>query len=450
MKYHRQLPQLLIIAAPLAIFIFLFLKDTAPSGIFSVHYTVGDRSPYVERFLPDTRVIGERVVDEPAYASVHLPGDFDTLNASLTFQNTLQPIIELGVLVNDAPLQYELQPIQNRIIDESEWSRIDENGVVLLQRAKIYNTLEDFFSAPPDRDTIATYHYDLAEPYRIPDYVAQNALTSTNVSLRGYHEYLTYIKNEPLMIQTDVTGDGLTILVFNERDELVAEEAATGTTVTLVKDDLPEGVYKVILSAESDVVVTRLTTRQRYMSFVGPVSFGDQNALGFWTDSKHLSFYADGADAAHEVFIGSGTLTLPEAQVRYDYDVPDAGAVQVRAGAGGFTVTQENMLAFPSLQLFNPYPTELRWNTDLDALGINFILARYTSPIVDGAWTTATASFDLHQAMKKDNDIKLVLSAPGIKSLQSSFDIHALDLEFVRPPRSFKQILQSLKSYVHL
>ncbi len=469
---------------PVLILFWLLNKDITPSGRFSLSYRVDGRSPYVERFLPDTRVqtpaagpngASSLVVDEPAYASVHTPGDFDTLEATLLFQNTDQPIIELGILQHDDPLQYDLEPIQNLLIDHSTWDRLDANGLVLLQRAKIYTTIDAFLADPPNRDTIASYQYDLDDPYRIPGYAPQNALTSIDVSLRGYHEFVTYVKNEPLTVQADFMDmnreygeDPVTLLVFNEAGEPVAEEAVNDDgvieassqgssmrSVTLVKNDLPEGVYKVILKADRDIFFRRLTTRERYVTFVGSLYLGDEagyrdaaRSVQLWTSGKQLSFLTYHADGAQQVTIGSGSLKLPEAQTRYDFAVVDPGLVSVSAPAGDFTMTQDGLSAFSREQFFNPYPTRLASTTNLDALGINFIIARYTSPQEQDGWLKATAMFDLHTALLNNDDIKLVLSAPGIKSLQKSFALRGLDLTFVRPALTAGEFWSKVKTMI--
>lgn len=486
MKLLKFSVHLLIVLTPIVLFGWLLQKDLSPSGRFQVHYTVDQLSPYVERFLPDTRVQAPQngpdgafrlVVDEPAYASVHTPGDFDTLQATLVFQNSTQPIIELGITENDDPLQYDLEPLQNLIIDQSSWNRLERDGLVLLQRAKMYESINDFLQNPPDRSTIATYHTELDQPFRIPGYQPEDVFSTIDVSLCGYHEFVTYLKDEPLLVKADFMDmnrqsgdDPVTILVFNEQGESVAEQSvgddgvveATNSgslmrSVTLIKNDLPEGVYKVILKADRDIFFRHLTTRQRYQSFVGSVYVGDEagytdtpTPVRLFTDSKHLSFYTYHADATPLVTIGSGSLKLPEAQTRYDYEVVDPGLVEVSAVAGDFTLTQDNLLAFNRSQFFNPYPARLSWNTNLDALGINFIIARYQSPLTDGVWTKATASFDLRKALNNNGDIKLVLSAPGVKSLQTSFALHGLDLTFVRPALSVGEIWYKMKNVIGL
>ena len=229
-----------IICVPIILFVWLFFKDITPNGIFSVHHEVTDSSPFIDRWLPDTRVLnGEIMIDEPAYASVHTPGEFATLEVNLAFENKGQPIVELGILKSEDPLQYDLQPLQNLLIDNSSWDRTDENGIVLLQRHKIYKDVDAFLAEPPDRSTIATYNYSLEEPLRLPEYIPSNVLQTVQVSLRGYHEFVTYIKNEPLLVQADFMDmnrdwgeDSVEILVFNEKNELVASEHAADDGIT--------------------------------------------------------------------------------------------------------------------------------------------------------------------------------------------------------------------------
>ena len=476
--------KVLIILAPLAIFLWLFVQDTVPSGELTIDHDVGQTSPFIDMLLPDTRAQAvaagpdgdfQRIIDEPVYAAVHLPGDFQTLTTQVVFKNNDQPIIEAGVLVNADPMQYDLEPLQNTLIDDSTWNRLEENGVTLLQRNPTFTSIEDFLAHPPARSEIATYHYTLNQPYRLAGYQPSGTLTTIDVSLRGYHEYDTYIKNEPLLIQADYMDmnreygpDPVEIIVFNEQGQVVADQSSADDgeiqasskgssmqTMTLIQNNLPEGVYKVVLKADRDIFFRHLTTRQKYMTFTGDVYLGDEagykdtpTPVAFWTDAKHLSFYTYHADAAQQVSIGSGTLALPEAQVRYNDTVTDPGLVQVSAKAGDFSFTQDGKLAFLKSQFFNPDPVSLNWNTDVDALGINDIIADYTPPTTVGPWSVASVTFDLSKALTQNNDIKLVISAPGVAIAQKSVDVHAVNLTFTRPPLAFADVLQKLKTWL--
>lgn len=475
----------LIIFIPVVLFFYLLWIDINPSGRFEIHTTVGEDSPYVDRFLPDTRALGVRdsvdgvyqpVIDEPVYVSVHPPGDYKQLTVRLAFQNTAQPLVELGLVVNDDPLQYLLEPLQSLAIDNSDWFRLEEQGTVLLQRNAEYASIEAFETHPPKRSSIATFHHDLHVPYRDASYQPSGMLTTTSVSLRGYHEYLTYVKNEPLLLQVTLMdmnreygADAVELLAVNEQGEMVGsasleddgviEATQSGSTlrhVSLVVSDLPEGVYKVILKADRDIFFRTLATRQRLMTFVGPVFVGDEvgyredpSAVRLWTDSKHLSFETYHADAAQRVMIGSSELLLPEAQVRYDTDVTEAGLIMVSAESGDFLMTADGKVAFSAGQFFNPDPVKLNGNTDLDDLGINFIIADYKAPEMDGVWLRTSVTFNLASPVREGlgEGLKLVLAAPGIASLQQELRVHDLTLTFERPTMSGTEFWDKIKSW---
>jgi len=475
----------LIICTPLALFFWLLVVDLNPSGQFVIGTNVDERSPYLDRLLPDARALGVHssadgvytpVIGEPTYLAVHQPGAYDELTVELTFQNTAQPILELGLIVNDDPIQYTLEPMENRMIDTSSWTRLEQDGTTLLQRVKTYDSIEAFKENPPERKVVATYHAQLDEPYREAAYLGSNTLTTVSASLRGYHEYLTYIKNEPLLLQAafmdmnrQYGADPVELLAVNETGEIVgsmsvADDGETQSTqkgstlqnVSLVVPNLPEGVYKVILKADRDIFFRTLTTRQRYMSFVGPVFVGDEvgyhqaaSPVKFFTDGKHLSFETYHADAAQAVTIGSRELLLPEAQVRYDVDVAEAGLVAVSAAAGDFFMTGDGFTAFSRTAFFNPNPVKLNWNTNLDDLGVNFIFSNYTPPTLKGNWKIARATFKIPDELKQKKNLKLVLAAPGIETLQNEVRVHRFELTFTRPALTTSEFFQKIVLWFH-
>lgn len=467
--------------APLFIFFFLIWVDVNPSGRFVIEEKVGSLSPYLDRFLPETRVLGvqsgedgpfQSVVGEPTYLSVYPPGDYQSVTLEILFQNTEQPIIELGLLVQEDPRQQILKPAENLLIDQSEWRRLErEDGTILLQREMIYDSIEVFELDPPARNSVAVYNYQLVEPYREAGYRPADALTTYDVTLRGYHEYVTYIKNEPLLLQTSFMdmnraagGDPVEFLAVNETGEIVgsavvaddgrdeAEQSASEPrAAALIISDLPEGVYKVILKAGRDIFFRSLTTRQRYLTFVGPVFFGDEagyqdesRPVSFWTDGKLLSFETYHADASQRVQIGQEELLMPETQLRYDFIVEEADLAPIIAPAGDLLFTSEGKVSLTKAAFFNPDPIRLTWNTDLEASGVNFIIARYQKPEIDRAWKVAGATFNLTDRRDASSPLKFVLAAPGITALQNEFRIHGFRLTFERPAIS---LLTALKKF---
>src|SRR3989339_379165 len=146
--------QLVIISVPIALFLWLGNQWFIPSGMFKISHMVGESSPFIDELRPETRVgsvekseQGESIQSlfaDPVFFFLHPHRVFSKINLEVWFQNESLPLIELGALSKIHPDVYTLAPLQNRIIDDSSWNRLEKNGLVLLQRQKNYDSLDDF------------------------------------------------------------------------------------------------------------------------------------------------------------------------------------------------------------------------------------------------------------------------------------------------------------------
>ncbi|MBI1908409.1 hypothetical protein HYS28_03260, partial [Candidatus Uhrbacteria bacterium] len=413
-----------IIATPFVVLLVLGLYHLAPSGVFSVSAGTLERSPYINRILPQERAPESdeggfvTLVADPAYFSVNLPDDdFTSVDVTLEYANRGQDILELGALTDIYAQSYDLAPVENRIIDESAWGRLASDGLVLLQRADEYASIDDFLADPPARSRIATYHADLDAPYRDPDYAPLGGTQTFDVSLRGYHKIVTYIKDEALsftfafmdMNRTYGPDEGV-IRVWNEDGEVVAEERFSDdgnstenqvsrplTTVAVRGEGFDEGVYTIELSGTSDIFWRSIATTQRYATFMNRIYIGDDvgylaapRGTTFFTDAKHFTFETFHADSPQEVRIGRLTVPLPASHEKIQQSILDTGVISGSVPVGDIKITGEGLFAFAQSAFFNPYPARLTVHTDLAALGIDFILAEYAAPeAVDARWRRA-------------------------------------------------------------
>src|SRR3989338_721976 len=235
--------QLVIISVPMALFLWLGNQWFVPSGVFKVSHVVGKSSPFIDEFRPETRVSAvekneqgksvQALFGDPVFFFLHPHRAFSKINLEVWFQNKTLPLIELGALSKIHPEVYTLAPLQNRIIDDSSWNRLEKEGLVLLQRQQTYASLEDFFVNPPERDRVALYRTSFESPYRLAAYQSTKKKQSIDVSLRGHHEFKTYIKEETLFFHVsfmdmnrDQGEDVVRLTVFNELGQPVAEARA--------------------------------------------------------------------------------------------------------------------------------------------------------------------------------------------------------------------------------
>ena len=301
MKLER-LAQVVIIIIPIVLFGWLLWQDLVPTGRLSVSYDVGDLSPFVNRLLPGERALSpmklpggewaQQVIDEPTYFTVEPPRHFDSIELELVWSNEAVPIVEIGGVASEDGTQILLEPLQNLLIEQSDWSRIEAEGTVLLQREATYDSIEQFVTNAP-RDQIATYHYDLERPYNLAYYWPTFWQRTINVSLRGSHQFKTYIKNETLnfdiayqdmnredgsdsvsVIVTDWTGTEVVRETIADDNNIYGNSNATGLHhVEIEAPDLAEGVYKVELRGGGEIFFRTVTTTQQKIVFLNNFYF---------------------------------------------------------------------------------------------------------------------------------------------------------------------------------
>jgi hypothetical protein len=471
-----------IIAAPIVLFLWLLNLELVPTGVFAVPHSVDELSPFIDQVLPDTRALPpytdadgdtvQPVVGDPAYFFVHPHRHFDRVDVEVWFKNAHVPIVELGGLAQAAGEVYDLQPLQNLIIDRSSWERIDEHGMVLLQRNKTYESIDAFLADPPPRYKIATYHHTLSEPYRIAGYHPSGESRTIDVSLRGFHEFYTYIKDETLLFDfrfMDMNRknglDPVSIVVLNEQGSAVAEarvqddgnisddaRPSVMRQALLEVPGLPEGVYKIHMRAERDIFFRTITTTQQKMTFLNNVYLGDEvayrepsNPVRFWTEAKQLRFATQHADAMQEIRVGGAIVRVLEPYLEYRYAVPEAGVVQVDAPEGDAIVYADGHIAFSPEQFFNPDPVRLAASTDLDRLDVDYIIAEYAPPRREGNWFVQTVSFDATLLAKEEGTWKFAISVPGIEDIQGELLLGSLNMKFFRQPLTVHAIVAEIQ-----
>lgn len=461
-----------VIAAPVVAFGWLAAQELVPSGTFLVRHAVGERSPFVDRLLPDARVSPPgTIVDEPVTFFVHPHRGFDRVEAEIRFKNAGAPIVELGALAPGGA-SYDLRPLQNLLIDGSSWHRLEADGLVLLQRAPRYASVAAFLADPPPRHETAVSRFAFPTPFRIPGYRSADEPRTIDVTLRGFHAFKTYVKDETLAfdiaftdMNRDEGSDPVSAVVTDEAGKEVASTSAPDDGnlsadgrpsalrhLLLSVPGLPEGPYKVELRGSRDLFFRGIGTPQQKLVFLNDAFLGDEvgyrepaRAVRFWTEAKHLSFSTTHAEGVQELQVGGRAVALPAPYVQVDASVEEDGVVRVTAPAGDVLVQGDGHLAFSPEAFFNPDPVRLDWNTDLDRLGVNYVIAAYESPRQDGEWTVARAAFDARALSTEGGAWKFAFSVPGVKALGASVEVGRIDMAWHRAPLTWQSLREAVQ-----
>ncbi len=474
--------QLTIILIPVGIFVWLLNQELVPSGTFVIAHGVNELSPFIDRILPDDRALApamdadgdwvQAIVGDPGYFFVHPHRSFDAVHAEVWFKNEGVPIVELGALSSPTGESYDLRPLQNLLIDDSSWDRMSDNGIVLLQRTHTYDSVNAFLQNPPPLGEIATYHETLAQPFRLAGYVPSSATQMVDVSLRGFHEFETYIKDETLRFDVaymDMNrkngAEPVRVTVYDATGNPVAEARAADdgdvsedakpsalSTLTVEAAHLPEGVYKVELNAERDIFFRTITTTQQKITFLNNVYLGDEvgyravnRAVKFWTEAKNMRFVTQHADALQEVSVGGNVVRVTEPYQEARAEVTQPGVIETDVPHGDLIVNTDGHIAFSPAQYFDPDPVRLSADTNLDRLGVNYVIAHYTPPRQEGNWLVASVDFDTSIMAEQSGAWKFVISTPDIDEHQKRLLVGRINLTLTRPPFTWTDLVEAVK-----
>lgn len=498
MKLLTRLIQSVLILIPVGILVWLVQQQFVPSGVFVVKHSIEDTSPFIERLLPDARVRPlvqqgqewiQEIVGDPVFFFVHPQRAFDRATFEVWFNNTDVPIVEFGGLARTNPEAYDLQPMQNLLIDQSTWPRLEEQGTILLQRHPTYDSLQAFVTNPPAADRVAVYHTDRLPSFRLPDYQATPDERTLVVSLRGHHEFKTYVKDEVLSVRfeymdmnRDEGADPVILTVFDEQGRPVGSARGDDDgdvsalarpsgmrSVELSVPGLSEGVYKLVFDVSRDVFIRKIKTPQQRLVALNTVYLADEVAYrepaqvaALFTTAKRIQAQTRHADGVQTVHVGEQTLAIEQPYTLYTLDDHRAsrnlesfahGLTDVRPERGDVELILDQPAAFAPEMFFNPEPTRLHFYTDLDQDGIDYIIADYTSPERRGDWFVAKMDVDLSKLrfetkypelrFFRDGNWKFVFSSPGIQDLQAHLDIKAINITFQGRAIGWKELIQA-------
>lgn len=449
---------------------------------------MGDTSPFVQRLLPDSRVsavtgngvtAAVTLLDEPVYFSVTPPpGNFTSVKVELAFDPGGTPTFELGGLQDVASQSFAFQPLSNDLLEHLGWTRHElENGLSVFSRDAKSQAYGDFLVNPPERSEVATYRATYPAPFRLPNYQPLGTLQKFDVSLRGPHELLTYIKHEDFglfLTYTDVNrsygADEGSVRVLDEAGNLMVDYVlrddgniydnqypSVKQTISLSGHDWPEGVYRIVLSGTSDIFWRSILTPQRYMVVKNRVFIGDDvgylaapRSTTLYTDADRVTFETQHREGLQTVQVGVDALQIDEVGGKYAATLPSGDLVPVRSPVGDVKMTGEGKYAFTEESFFDPDPTPVTAFTNLQATDVQYVLAQLAPVAYDNGWREASGIYATEDLAVENGAYKFALSAPGIHDNLGKVEIHAVKVTFTKAPMTGHDFLLALKHMVKL
>ncbi len=443
----------------------LLYRGVVPGGKIEYVYNFSRPDYFIGKLTPAERVEAiqdgtQKIIGDPVYFSLRTPRRFDQAKLTLKYRNEAETnfpvgnlvstgLIEAGVLVDKIIWRYDLKPIKNQMIDKLglAWDKMEENGVMLLQREKKYNSIGEFLNNLPGRNEIALYNYQFAPgeaEFLLTDYAAGEEEKCLGHSLRGAYQFYTYIDNEELNfkfsffdLNQNGDSDPIDLNLYYAGQLLdsrhLADDESPARQLDFQAGNLPAGVYKIELRANDDIVTDEICTAQTKLALINKIWLWENGGqeIDLVTDSRQLQAQTTNPASLQ-------TLKIRTLSSSRDYDQTlDVGATykqfsldlagndnMIILAAGDVILAGDGVFSFSLDSLMNPDFKKVTPNLDINQAGINYILAGYREPRSAGEWKIATAEFDLTNAYREDvrsglfdsGQYGFIISVPGLSA----------------------------------
>jgi hypothetical protein len=482
-KFSLRIIQFFITIAPIVLIGWLVNVNFVPDGILEKRFDFSAPSPYADFLVPQQRVTGvlreagesfQQIIQDPVYFHVHLPSSFDELIVGMKFKPDEQTLLEFGPMITEAAWQYDLRPLWSDVIEHLSWPYVESNGLKLYQRRANYSSVQDFFNNMPAIEEVAIYNYSLKTNYQISDYTPRDEYREHEIYLRGYHQLLTYVGDEALdftfWFQDMNRGEGADPIVINlYRDSTMVDsliipdgeiwrnvhEGSPVREIEFKKNFLQPGVYKIELNVPADIFVRKIRTKQQKLVVVNTVFLGDEvgykdteRPTQLWTNSNYIVAETFHADGTQELRTNGELMPVSESHKEFYREFVISSELNtVYSPQGDIKITGNGLFAWDEDLYFNPYPIKLDANSDLDQLGINYLLTEYRNAAEIGDWYYNEQTFDLKEVPAPGGTIKFSVSAPGVARRQALPAIAQIDLKFQRQAITLENWYEIIRLY---
>jgi hypothetical protein len=471
MRNFHTLTQFCLLVGFAALVWFILLDNLAPFGV-----TV---EQHISELGPKTRIQidkqdGQSIIRQKAdlvYFSSKMPFKFDTADVHVTFQNPdPDQTFSLG-FQDQEDWHYDTQIVDAPFLNSLSWKRIGKNPQ-LYQRQQRYSSVPNFLSHLPQNALIGMYDYDAdfsnESQAVVPDYAPASKDTVIDTPLRGRHVFYAYVSNEPFhmtiekqdlnwyedpdVMKVSVYKDGALVYENTIDDDGITDASRKvlppqELTVANTGSGLPEnGVYKIVIDANEDTVIKKITTNLHKIVLQGtifPVAnsqvygsvVASTAATTVYTNALTLSAIAYHDTGEQTILVGKQLFHINALNTN-EIIAPQEDFTKVVIPKNDVVVNGfQGYFAFAPDEFFLPtkyHIVPISKTEDLDL--VDYVLTNYVPSGKEGIWQTQDQTFDLSSAFIKNGMLNWIISAPKLGENNRQIIIKDIDITFHKKP----------------
>lgn len=437
------------------IFMFLLYKNIVPWGRFRVEYKFSKQAhPFFSVLRPNERVGNIAAMDEGNYQIIKKEPVYFDIETPRKFKNVLMDIeykfsewqrkdydFKIGLLADKNNWQFTLEPLENSKMSRllNDWDNFRQGNTVFMQGIRRYGSIEEFLNNLPNRENFAVYNYELDGELKLADYKGQNEDLEIGSILKGYHQFYTYVKDEPLEFVfefecKDARQAGGVVNLYYGKSLVLTEnlwqEERCLDKASLVKENLREGVYKIEIKINDDVAIKKIKTKQEFLSFINKVNFKEikdgYKPVELYTNSETLKAASSIKEGLQDIKAGDNTYGLNELFKQFLFDKYSRdnffmfgqknSLAKISLKRDNIIIQGAGLFSFSKESFINPGISSLENMEDFSDL--QYVIAEYDEPeVLKDGWKSAKALFDLQDIARDRNKYNFILSISGIEEL---------------------------------
>lgn len=486
----KKIVRYLVHSFALAVLFYIVYSNIFPFGSRVVYSIFSSNNSIT--FEPKDRIYQEyhmnvvtyKQKDNLVYFILHMPFKADKAKVTLSYkQSSSDQLVYLGFR-DRTDWHYKATVLDNPLLNKLDWNFVWGN-YLLFQRDTKFISADEFLSNPPQNTLIGSFNLDTetlgTNNVKLADYGPKSTITQINTTLRGKHIMYVYLENEPFQISLQkqdlnwYEGEDITTINIYKEGELVYSATAGDDGITdpsrrTVKPqeifienpgpELPEsGVYKIIIDAPGDTVVSNIRTNLHKIVFESPI-FPVENSSIYpnisirsrgttvYTNANEIKAVTYHTRALQTISIDDieraeeNLLILNELNKETTMSISGEMASETDK-LRRITIPQSDVIlsavpgyfAFDNEHFFLPTPYQflpIRSQEDIEK--VDYILADYRIPRKEGEWSVAEIEFDLSTAVVKDGKLSWLIRAPGLKENNREIIIRDIEVELIKEP----------------
>ncbi len=480
---YIQIIRFLCIVVCVSAFAYAFYIDMGFVRSLSFTYDIVHDSPVISSFFPYGRIernetegyVTDDIIVEPVYVDVRIPMGYEKMKLEMEYRTHEQDLVQVGALKDAISWGYELSTVDYKKLNDLKWKRLEKDGYVLWQRDKKYSSIDDFVSHVRDEKGVVYYSITDVPSFKIRDYKVSDKRLVMNNSLRGAHQFYTYIGNEEPLdtkiifqdINRNIGPDIVSVsiydmggnLKFNQvfaDDGLVSDKdpATPKRIISLYQTGLSEGAYRIEVQCNDDILIRGIDTAQQYITFINKIYPVDSREYAdglidlkfdpsiVFTNSNTFLFKTHHKLGLQTVRVGEFPVEIANTFTPVGYS-NEKQENTLLIPLNDVIVTGNGLFSFSRDTFFNPKEMLLGDTTNFDS--VRFIYAKYIIPQnIDDIWRKIETTFNLSNIAITKGTTRLIVSSPYLNERNERLRVRKIKVSFFKEKAFF---WKNIKTY---